>query len=89
MISMPLSSVADCENEYRAAASIAKAGAKARNQIAKPDMEKCTNALVSSLMQTCASPTNTVDSLVNLAGNAGCLITGHEAQAMSLIEAQY
>jgi hypothetical protein len=85
----PLARTAACEDEYRTAKNVAKAGDRARKLIAKEGREKCTDAFLATLASTCANPANTVEVLIDAAGSDGCIIDGHRAQVDGLIEGQY
>jgi hypothetical protein len=71
---------ADCVDEAKTAAAIAKAGAKARKLVAA----KCTDALLS--FDSCAQA---VDGIVNVAGAGGCLIETHDAAVEAMLAAEY
>ena len=81
---IPLTDPAQCLNEFKTATKIAKAGIKLRGAIANP--RKCSDAVVMSLTSVCA---NTVDALVNPAGDGGCLVTSGNAAASAILESVY
>lgn len=81
---MPLTDPAQCQNEYKTALKLTKAGKTLRTAIANPN--KCTDALVASLASTCA---NTIDGLVNATGTGGCLLTEGVTAADGLIATVY
>lgn len=70
-----------CAAEGKTARMIAKAGVKARRLVERA----CTDTWLGGLT-ACAS---TVDGLVTPAGDAGCLITTHEAAVDSALAAEY
>ena len=79
---MPLTNPVDCASESRTAEALAKARMKVRTALEG----SCTDDLVAGLGGACAA---TVDGMVAIDGNSGCLIDGHQAQADDLIAAEY
>lgn len=73
---------ASCAGEVRTAAKLTRASGQLRKVVSK----SCDDASVGALASTCATA---VDGLVTPAGDAGCLIEGHDAQVATLLEAQY
>ena len=79
---IPLVSSAECANEYRAAAEIARGGLKAR---AKIERSGC-DATTLGALDTCAT---TLDDLVGADGTTGCFIEKHAAERFQAIRKQY
>lgn len=78
---VPLTDPADCRNEYTAALFASRMGSSGRKKVSN----SCTDGLTRALPM-CAE---TVDGLVNEAGDAGCLIETHAAAVGALLAQEY
>jgi hypothetical protein len=78
---MPLADPSQCEDDYKAAGKITKAGESARKLVEK----KCTNADLEAL----SACDITVDAVISADGTMGCLPATAIAASDALIEAQY
>jgi cysteine-rich repeat protein len=82
---LSVSDPALCATETAAAKTIAKARAQARKYIAGGKKPKCTNATV-ALLDACGE---TVDELIGIDAQTGCLLTEHDAAVATALDAEY
>ena len=80
-----ITDVAVCPSEYTTNAKISRAGRQVRRRIAAAREPACTDDVVGNI----AACTATVDGLVTLNGDGGCLITSHAEVVAKLLTAEY
>lgn len=80
---LPLFDPADCGSEAGAVRKLAAAGSSLRSKAESSG--GCSDAALASLATACAT---TLDGLATPAGDAGCIVTGHDAAVDALLAAR-